>query len=203
MADITVVQGAQVPPNTKTKYQDMGDGTHALVVAAQAAEATVSSGIAPSNYITAYLENSGSNDMGIDGSSTPVAFTYAPPAGFDFLAVRILLYMESGSNFVSTSFMHLAALTNGVRTSAGGAELTNWQDNIDIIDDMFDLSNAGVAFSNERRSLAGRWTFTRGTVNEPLTIMNGETFEVLIRDDLSAAGIIFRIKVQGRLVAVT
>jgi hypothetical protein len=161
---------------------------------------TISSGILPGAFVSKYLENSGSNDMGIDGSGTAVSFTYTPPAGKDLLGARILIYLESGANFGSTNFMHLAALSNGVKISAAGVPLTNWKDNIDIICDMFDLSNAGIAFSNERRSLAGRWTFTRGASGEPLTIFNGETFEVLIRDDLSAAGIIFRIKLQGKLV---
>lgn len=163
---------------------------------------SISAGITPSNYISAYLENGGSNDMGIDGDATPTAFTYTPPAGFNFLAARIIIYMEASGNFVSTSFMNLAALGDGVRFSAGGVELTNWKTNIDIIADMFDLSNAGTAFSNERRSLTGRWTFTRGASGEPLVIMQGETIEALVRDDLSAAGIIYNIKVQGKLVAV-
>lgn len=161
--------------------------------------AAIEAAVEAADYITTYIENSGSNDMGVKGDVTPVSFIYTPPAGKNFLAARVLVYMESGTNFDSTKFMNLAALTNGVKISAAGVELTNWQDNIDIIEDMFDLSSAGKAFSTEAKSLAGRWSFTRATGEEPIKILNGETFEVLIRDDLSAAGIIFRIKIQGKL----
>lgn len=161
---------------------------------------SISAGILAASFFNEYLEDSGSNDMGVDGSAVPVAFTATPPAGKNLLEARLIVYMEASANFASTSFMNLAALTNGVRISIGGTEIGNWKDNIDIIADMFDLTNAGTAFSNERRSLAGRWTQTRATINEPLIVKNGETVEALVRDALDAAGIIFRIKVQGKLV---
>lgn len=37
MADITIAQNEQVPITTETRYRDMGDGTHALVVSAAVA----------------------------------------------------------------------------------------------------------------------------------------------------------------------
>lgn len=163
---------------------------------------TVAAGTSSANYLTSYLVNGGSSDMGIDGSITPVSFAFMPPPNKIFLAARILLYMESGANFNSTTFMHLPALANGLQINVAGITLTNWQDNIDVILDMFDLANAGAAFGNERRNLTGRWTFTRATVQSPLIVNSGETFEALIRDDLSAAGIIFRMKVQGKLIDV-
>lgn len=161
---------------------------------------TASKNVLPADFINEYFVNSGSNDMGVDGSETPVSFTVAAPASRILLATRILIYMEASGNFVSTSFMNLAALANGVRISVGGVEIANWQDNIDAICVMFDLSNAGTAFSNERRSLAGRWTLTRSTGSGPLRVESGENAEFLIRDDLSAGGIIFRARLQGRLL---
>lgn len=158
--------------------------------------------IAPADYFNGYFENGGNNDMGINGSVVPVSFTVSPPAGKDLLEVRILIYMEAGGNFSSTNFMNLAALSNGVRISVGGVEIGNWKDNIDVALEQFDLSNAGIAFSNERRSLTGRWTQSRGTGGKLLRVVSGEVAEFLIRDDLSAAGIIFRAKLQGRLVKV-
>jgi hypothetical protein len=154
----------------------------------------------PENYVNEYLRSSGgSDDMGVDGSVTPVPFIYAPPEGKKMLLGRLLLYMESESDFIGVGFMHLPALANGVRISAGGVELSNWRTLIDVIADMFNLAPAGTAFSKEKRSLAGRWTFTRGTTLEPIVVMGGESIEALIRDDLSAEGIIFKMKVQGKL----
>lgn len=160
----------------------------------------ISNAINPVDYVTLYLRNAGSNDMGIDGSSSAVTFSAGPPASKNLEVARLMLYMEASGNFTSTGFMNLAALANGVQIIADGTILVNWQDNLDVALDMFDLSNAGTAFSNERRSLTGRWTFIRGTGMEPLLIPDGATFDAVVRDDLSAAGIIYRIKIQGQLV---
>lgn len=161
---------------------------------------SVNLAINPIDYVTLYLRNVGSNDMGVDGSSSAITFSAGPPAGKNLEIARLILYMEASGNFTSTGFMNLAVLSNGVQIIADGTVLVNWQDNLDVALDMFDLSNAGTAFSNERRSLTGRWTFIRGTGMEPLLIPDGSTFDAVIRDDLSAAGIIFRIKIQGQLV---
>lgn len=178
-----------------------GAATPVDIVRSQVTE-TVAAGTSPANYLTTYLVDGGSNDMGVNGAITPVSFAFEPPPDKIFLAARILLYMESGANFDSTNFMHLPALANGLQINAAGITLTNWQDNIDVILDMFDLASAGVTFGNERRNLTGRWTFTRATVQSPLIINSGEMFEALVRDDLSAAGIIFRMKIQGKLIDV-
>lgn len=156
--------------------------------------------IAADAYFNKYLRNAGNNDMGIDGSAAEVSFSAGPPAGKNLELARLMVYMEASANFASTNFMNLAALANGVQFKVGGLEISKWQDNIDAAVDMFDLSNAGTAFSNERRSLTGRFTFTRGTAGEPLLVEDGKTFEAVVRDDLSAAGIIFRVKIQGQLV---
>ncbi len=154
----------------------------------------------PENYVSEYLRNSaGSNDMGVDGSVTPASFIYEPPTDRRLFLGRLLLYMESGASFDGEGFMHMPALANGVRISAGGVQLTNWRNLIDVIMDMFNLSSAGTAFSKESRSLAGRWTFTRGTTLRPIIVMPGEVVEALIRDDLSEDGIVFNVKIQGGL----
>jgi len=166
------------------------------------AVSTLSDGIDAADYITTYLTNGGSNDLGVNGSAASVPFTYSPPVGKNFLLARFLIYMEASGNFDSTKFMNLAALANGVQISVEGNVLTNWQDNIDVLCDMFDLSNAGTTFSLAQRSLAGRWTVTKGTTSEPIIVMFGQTVEALVRDNLSAGGIIYRIKVQGKLLDV-
>jgi len=41
MADYDLTQGESVPNTMKTKYEDMGDGTHALVVSAAGSAGSV------------------------------------------------------------------------------------------------------------------------------------------------------------------
>jgi len=154
----------------------------------------------PENVITAYLENGGSNDMGVDGSSTPVTFSFTPTSGFNFKFVRFLLYFEANTAFDSEKFMNLTALTNGVDVKISGNTISNWKDNIDVLTDMFDLSSAGAVFGKETKSMSGRWTLQR-TASAPIWVADTESVAFVINDDLSAANIIFRAKVQGVLSA--
>lgn len=140
--------------------------------------------------------------MGIDGSDPVVAFSYTVPAGFSLRVSRAILYLEASTAFDSIKFMNLTALTNGVLIYAGDDLLTTWKDNIDIILDMFDLTS-GAAFGKETRTLAGRWSFYKllpgfGT----LSLTAGQIFKAVIQDDLSAANIVFRIKIQGELRSI-
>lgn len=161
----------------------------------------VGSEILCENYVNEYLVTSaGSTDMGVDGSGDPVSFSYTVPTRKKLLLGRMLIFMQSGSVFSSDKFMHLAALTNGVSIQCNGGLLTNWKDNIDVVTDMFD-SEAGKAFSVEGKVLRNRWTFykARGGM-KGLVVDGNESVKAIIQDDLSAAGIIFRIKIQGVLI---
>lgn len=148
------------------------------------------------NYFNSYLENGGSNNMAVDGSVTTVTFAAFPPAGKDLEVGRFLIYMESGSDFDGAKFMHLDALDNGVQIKIAGTVVTTWRNNIDVRLDMFDLL---PGFGKETRSLVGRWTLTKGLSGGSVLCPAGQSVDADINDDLSAAGIIYRIKVQGEL----
>lgn len=171
-----------------------GIGGAAVNVAADA----ISVGIRPDTYFNQYLINGDARNMGVNGQATPVSFIAGPPAGKNLLEARLILYLEGRTEFASLGFASLGALPGGVRISAAGVEIANWRDNIDIITDMYDLSATGL--TNGGFTRVGRWTQTKGTTGEPLRIMEGEEIEALIRDDLR--GILFRIKVQGKLVGI-
>ena len=150
-------------------------------------------------HVSEYATNASSNDLTVDGSSSSVTFSVAPTAGHDLEVSRIILYMESTLAMDSTEFGNLAALTNGVQIVANGEVLTTWQDNIDILCDMFDLSPAGEAFGKLTETLGGRWTFAKDTNGLALLIPEGQTFDVVVRDDLTNL-VVFRVKVKGRLL---
>lgn len=155
-----------------------------------------------SEFISEYLVNTGSNDMGIDGSSTSVTFSYTPPSGKLFLLGRILIYLESGGNFDSVKFANVTALSNGVSIRLNGTEISNWKDNIDITITMYDIL-PGEALSKTTRAISGRWTLTKagGMASDGMRIdpdNGGVAF--VIQDDLSSASFYFRAKVQGILI---
>jgi hypothetical protein len=152
----------------------------------------------PSDFVSTYLQNGGSNDMGVDGS-TPVIFSYTPPAGKKLITGRMMLYLECAADFDSTKFGNLTALSNGVQLIADGVILETWSDNIDLITTFYD-GNAYEQFGKIRRTMAMRWTFTKAAAGiSGIKISN--QISVKIQDDLSAAGLIFRAKVQGYLEA--
>lgn len=170
--------------------QQPGSSSQSFVMASNATQ------IAPNLRVGEYLQNNGSNDLAVDGS-TPVVFSYAPPAGFNFLAVRMMIYMESQTAFASDKFGNLAKLANGVQINCGEVGIANWKDNIDIVTEMYDF--ARDAFGKADKLLVSRWTFTRDTFGKCLLVPDGQSFSAVIQDDLSDL-IVFRMKIKGVLV---
>lgn len=153
--------------------------------------------ILAANHVTEYVLNGGSNDMAVDGT-TPVTFSYTPPAGKDFKLHRMMLYLETSTAMDSIEFGNISVLSNGVQINVAGENLTTWKDNIDMLADMFDLDQAGEAFGKVTRTLSGRWTFAKDVTGKALLIPDGQSFDVVIRDNLSTLSI-FRLKVKGLL----
>lgn len=155
-----------------------------------------------SNYVSQYLVNGGSNDMGVDGSGAAVTFNFSPGATQKLILGRVIVYLEMGTNFDSTEFGDLSALANGVSITANGTEIENWKDNIDIGATGYDHIT-GVIFSKSGRSLLLRWTFWKvAGQTQGLEILTANGFSFIIQDNLSAANIIFRAKIQGVLVDI-
>jgi hypothetical protein len=150
------------------------------------------------NFISSYLENASSNDMAVDGSSTAVTFSYAPPATKKLVAGRIILYVSGATPFSDVKFADLTALTNGVSVHLNDTEIENWKDNADMVTTFYD-ADGRVAFTNADRNIAGRWTFTRatGAVADGLQVTS--SFKAIVQDDLTGLSV-FRIKIQGVLI---
>ncbi len=161
-------------------------------------QASDSNVIVATAHVSEYVLNGGSNDMAVDGT-TPVTFSYTPPAGKDFKVSRLLLYLETSTAMDSIEFGNIAVLANGVLINVAGETITTWQDNVDMLTDMFDLTQAGEAFGKVTRTLAGRWTFARDIPGKSLLVPNGQGFDIVIQDNLSTLSI-FRLKVKGALV---
>ncbi len=153
-----------------------------------------------SNYISAYLTNAGSNDMGVDGSTTPTTFSYTPPSGQCIFAGRIMMYLAATSNFTSTKFANQNALANGISIRVNGEEIENWKDNIDIATTMYDVIPGDALGTG--KAILGRWSFYKASkmAENGLRVLPGAGgLSIVIQDDLSAAGLVLRVKVQGVL----
>ncbi len=152
-----------------------------------------------SDILFTYLLNGGSNDMGVNGSVTPVDFNYTPPLGKQALIGRLILYMESATAFDSAMFANLSPLDNGIEIYVNDQLISTWVDNIDIVTTFYDAFGYD-AFAKATRSIAGRWSFSRiHGLAEGILLNSTNGMTARINDDLSAAGFILRMQIQGKL----
>ncbi|MHA1942361.1 MAG: hypothetical protein ACW97P_11680 [Candidatus Hodarchaeales archaeon] len=160
--------------------------------------------VPPWRHISNYLVNSAdSNDMAVDGSGgSPQSFSYFPPANYDFVANRLTMYMECSSAMSTTVFGNLGtALTHGLEIKAAGVLISTWKDNIDMYVEYFDVDTlANVSNAVADTTMNGRWQFVRDTNASGLFIPNGQSFEIIVNDNLSSL-VVLRMKIKGKLVA--
>jgi len=137
-------------------------------------------------YRAAYLKNGADRSMVVNGSVTPVEFSYSPPAGFDFLVSRLAGHMIDNKTMNADTFGGIATvLTNGVRIYLKGPDDIETSDFLDgttlqrngDFDAFFTttslLSNRGMGF---------RWE----SFGIPARLRENNSFAVSIEDDLSS-----------------
>ena len=153
----------------------------------------------PGKRIAEFLkESGGSPDLNIDGSSTPVTFSAAPPTGKKWFIHSISLVMEDASiNF--TKFGGITGgLTNGleVKVKEGGlaeALLGNFKRNGD-----FFIFTTGVKLESaslDILTIEVNIKVETGTTFE-LADANSEIFKAIVNDDLTTIGK-FNILIRG------
>ncbi len=149
------------------------------------------------------LDSSDNNNMAIDGSGgSPKVFSYTPPTDYDFIATRLILYMQCSSAMSTAVFGNLAsALGTGIEFKAMGVLLSTWKDNIDIYTQVFDVDTlSNVTNATVDTTLNARWSFWKDTNGRGIEIDNGQSFEVIINDNLSSITVL-RMRIHGHLNA--
>lgn len=154
--------------------------------------------IAEGQIIFKYLTNNGTQDMAVDGSVTPVLFSYGPPAGQRLIIGSINVTLKGNLDFDVEKFAYIPALTNGVSILQNGTEIINWKTIRDMTLTFTDYNYLPVA---EEKSIYGRILFARivGGI-DGIEIKAGNTFGLLIQDDLSGENLEFHAVVHGVLV---
>ena len=166
---------------------DNGDGTYSLVV-------HVNGLVDPVNAVDAHLLNGTNYNMAVDGSVTPVEFSYDVPTGKYLELTRIMFGFEATTAFSAELFANLPALTNGIDLVCDNTTFVNWKTNSDIKLSMYD-TDAPAAFAKIERQLNGRFTMRRAFGGD-LRVNNA--FKFVINDDLSSL-VAFQVKIQGVL----
>lgn len=149
-------------------------------------------------------------DIDLNKSGTqanPQEFVIRPNAGQVLHLTRILVSMTHGSSGDPSEFGDLAELNNGVllRVNVDGqyGTFTNWKNNADIKNDMYDVDFQQFSFFQGTYGTFGRGSFDRIGVAVRLDGRNGadgDFMELYIQDDLTGLDS-FRIKAQGHIEA--
>lgn len=153
-------------------------------------------------FLHKYLRNGGSREMNVNGSSTAVNFDYVVPANDEAYIARCNILMLDATP-IPTEFGGVAALSNGILIQVlddGGSVLKGFNDDDPIIDnnEFNGLAGTDVEYVNGTGddSVITRWTLQRHSGGPLLRLRAGETFRVIVRDDLT--GITrFRWAIQG------
>jgi hypothetical protein len=149
------------------------------------------------NIVTQRLENGGSPDMNVDGT-TPVIFKAVPPANKYWMIARLMIYFSGGTPFSEELFGNLTALTNGISVLCNNVEIINWKDNMDVQTSMFDAEGKEV-YALVNRSISGRMSFTKfGSDGKGLRVDDNTNGIGIKIQDASIDGLQqFRARVQG------
>ena len=147
-------------------------------------------------------------EMAVLGTlAAPIEFIAKPEGTAIAHVQRITFSMVHGNAGDMGKFGGMSTLDNGViirvRQAGQYRTLTQWKNNDEIKDDMYDVTFNTRAGGTGSYGTSGRWTLERFGVEERLDASTDDRIEVYIQDDLTAAtgaggGLDhFSIKVQG------
>lgn len=143
-------------------------------------------------YISNLLNGSTKN-MNVNGSVTPVYYTFAPSAGqIVYLDGLTVGFVDSGTPSLN-KFGDLAALTNGVtiqkKVNGTSYDIANIKDNSDLIGIFYNqkgMPSAGAAFVNDSDSYFGYLKFPF-----PITLYGDSSDYIRIKINDNLTGITF------------
>ena len=138
------------------------------------------------SYRKPYMLNGGSPDMNVDGSITPVDFSYIVSGLFDAKWFRNFFDLQDGTqNFQPDNFGAISGgLTNGVDiiTLREGVEtiIENWKTNMDVAMTCYDFTSPFKA-----GAYVGRWTIA-SDIGNPITLFPDDGIIIRINDNLTS-----------------
>jgi len=144
----------------------------------------------PANFIQDKLREPGTSpDMVVDGSGTPVEFSFDADPSDDLLLFELRIIISAlAIDFTGSKFANLAKLTNGVkidvRSNSVTAEIFNIKQNENFLEL---ISPAGVFLDKESTNDVLAIGLNFGA-NVPLIGGSGDFVKITIRDDLVDVG---------------
>ena len=134
-------------------------------------------------------DSSGSIEMNVDGSVTPVEFKLQPPADENYLVHRAILYIEDSGSFDSGFWGNGITMANGIDFCLviDGKESTctpfPWKMIGDVAAVAYDFDHKKIGAGNEWA--ASRLSFDKFGDGVPLSGQRGDYLLMRINDDLT------------------
>jgi hypothetical protein len=149
-----------------------------------------------------WLRNGDSRDANVNGSSTPVEFSYTVPAGSTLAIARMIIYIQDTGNFNAAQYGNGVILTEGIDIEHLTPEAVTYDllDGEDILTNghwaamSHDLSY--LSFGTGDNIATVRWSFDK--TGAPLILHEGHTFIVRVNDDLTTLSA-HHFNIQGLL----
>ncbi len=192
------ISGGPVDGIDQIKVSHLGTDFDYIVVATASDHPLVITSIIPANiyfvqnYFGELLLDGSTIDMKVDGSVTPVEYSFTVATDKRIRISRAVLSLEDGnSSFNSADFGQIGGgLTNGVEVSitpdsGSPIVLTNWKNNRDIRNSMpvFRPQSAQMGMSGE---YTGVWEIANIlSADTGLRLNDGDKFSITIQDDLT------------------
>lgn len=155
-------------------------------------DASFSPSVAPADkvvYQRLFLENTGSNNMAVNGSVTPVVFEYGPPANETWYIDELSFVIDDAGNNTLSYFGAInGGLSNGVLIeqviTSTNYTIVNLKNNLEVVTYFSDHSFRGLA-----NAYLNSVTFYTGKaeLRVPITLSgaNGDKIQATVRDDLT------------------
>lgn len=152
-----------------------------------------------SDFISVFLRNAGSAEANVNGSVTPVEFSFSPTVKCEIH--RMFVTVRDAGAFASDEYGNIAGgLTNGVEFEATDATGTldmldgaPIQTNLDWSERCYDAEPKEYS-GTQSVALVARWTFAKSGI--PLFMSPGDLLVIRINDDLTPL-LSHRFLIQG------
>lgn len=149
--------------------------------------------------ISVYLKNNENTNLAVNGSVTPVVFSYYPPGGTELILTAIGTYLDEGGSFTGNGFASIGTpLANGLKILLNDNEMFNFQANKDF-ELWYTYQNPRVgSVAVPPTRMIGRCDLTQITNGLPIRI-DYRGIKAVVRDNLAITNLDIHIMVQGYL----
>jgi hypothetical protein len=158
-------------------------------------------GIGPTDagLLYPYLLNDSNDNLAVDGSETPITFSYQPPTGYEYYLYEISIYIDEGGSFSGNGFASEAnPLLNGINILTNNNLMIRIKSNKDL-ETWFTYQNPLVgSVAAPPTRMIGKHNFSSTTGGLPIRI-GYDGVKAIVQDDLDIIDLYIHMMLSGFL----